>query len=54
MTSNYTLRMAEIAESDADRRLADEAEDALDRAAIKAAREEDDFIPWEEVKAQLG
>ena len=35
-------------------KLADEAEDARDRAAIKAAREEDDYIPWEEVKAELG
>ena len=35
-------------------KLAEDAEEALDRAALKRAREEDDYIPWEEVKAELG
>ena len=35
-------------------RLIEEAEDALDRAELALAREEDDYIPWEQVKADLG
>jgi len=26
----------------------------MDRAELQAARSEDDFVPWEEVKADLG
>jgi prevent-host-death family protein len=35
-------------------RLLDDAEDALDRAELHAAREDDDYVPWDEVKADLG
>lgn len=35
-------------------KLRDDAEDALDRAALALARDEDDYIPWEQVKADLG
>lgn len=28
--------------------------DALDRAELTIAREEDDYVPWEQVKAELG
>jgi len=34
--------------------LVERAEDIADRAELRAAREEDDFIPWEWVKAELG
>lgn len=30
------------------------AEDARDRAELLAARDEDDYVPWDEVKADLG
>lgn len=35
-------------------RLLQDAEDALDRAELAIAREEDDYVPWEQVKAELG
>jgi hypothetical protein len=31
-----------------------EAEDAVDRAALDIDREEQDYIPWEQVKTELG
>jgi prevent-host-death family protein len=34
--------------------LVEAADDALDRAELAAARAEDDYVPWEEVKADLG
>ena len=34
--------------------LVESAEDAVDRAELEAARLEDDYVPWEEVKADLG
>ncbi|MGH9245255.1 MAG: type II toxin-antitoxin system Phd/YefM family antitoxin [Acidimicrobiales bacterium] len=34
--------------------LVEAAEDALDRAELGAARAEDDYVPWDEVKAELG
>jgi len=30
------------------------AEDAADRAGLALARAEDDYVPWEDVKAELG
>ena len=30
------------------------AEDALDKAGLGAARAEDDYVPWEQAKADLG
>jgi prevent-host-death family protein len=35
-------------------KLVNDAEDALDRAELALARDEDDYIPWEQVKADLG
>jgi len=35
-------------------RLTSALEDALDRALLQMARDEDDFIPWEEAKRDLG
>ena len=35
-------------------RLVEESEDAADRAELHRAREEDDYIPWEQVKTDLG
>ena len=34
--------------------LVEAAEDAMDHAELDAARAEDDYVPWEEVKADLG
>lgn len=47
-------RVAVIVDADAYDALVEAAEDAADRAELRLAREEDDFVPWEEVKAQLG
>jgi antitoxin Phd len=47
-------RVAVILDPDAYERLLDEAEDAVDRAELRAAREDDDYVPWDEVKADLG
>lgn len=46
--------VAVILDADAYERLLEEAEDAVDRAELRAAREEDDYVPWDEVKADLG
>ena len=35
-------------------KLLNDAEDALDRVELAMARDEDDDIPWEQVKADLG
>lgn len=35
-------------------KLLDDAEDALDRAELALARDDDEYIPWEQVKADLG
>ncbi|HEX3542531.1 MAG TPA: type II toxin-antitoxin system Phd/YefM family antitoxin [Acidimicrobiales bacterium] len=34
--------------------LVEAAEDVMDRAELRAARAEEDYVPWEEVKADLG
>lgn len=47
-------RVAVIMDADAYDRIVDEAEDRADRAALAAARAEDDYVPWDEVKAELG
>lgn len=46
--------VAVIVDPDVYQRLLDAAEDALDRAELRAAREDDDYVPWDEVKADLG
>ncbi|MFZ5872120.1 MAG: type II toxin-antitoxin system Phd/YefM family antitoxin [Actinomycetota bacterium] len=47
-------RVAVILDPDAYERLVEEAEEAEDRAELRAAREDNDFIPWEDVKKDLG
>lgn len=47
-------RVAVILDPETYDKLFDEAEDAVDRAELHAAREENDYIPWDEVKAELG
>lgn len=46
-------RVAVILDSSDYERMIDELEDTIDRAELRAARE-DDYVPWEEVKADLG
>lgn len=47
-------RVAVILDADLYDQVIEEAEDALDRRELDAAREEDDYVPWDEVKADLG
>ncbi|HZI96268.1 MAG TPA: type II toxin-antitoxin system Phd/YefM family antitoxin [Actinomycetales bacterium] len=47
-------RVAVILDPETYDKLFDDAEDAVDRAELHAAREENDYIPWDEVKAELG
>lgn len=47
-------RVAVIVDADVFDRLVEDEEDRLDREALAAARAADDFVPWEEVKAELG
>lgn len=47
-------RVAVILHPDAYERLVEDAEDAIDRVELKAAREDDDYVPWDEVKVDLG
>lgn len=43
-----------ILDSDAFDRLVDIAEDVEDRRELATALADDDYVPWEEVKAALG
>ena len=47
-------RVAAVVDPEVMERLVEAAEDALDRAALHQAREDDDYVPWDEVKAELG
>ena len=47
-------RVAVIIDSDAFDGLVDAANDVVDRRELEAARADDDYIPWDEVKANLG
>ncbi len=47
-------RVAVILDSDTFDRLIDAADDIEDRRELAAARAEDDYVPWDEVKADLG
>lgn len=47
-------RVAVILDADLYDQVVEDAEDAIDRRELGAAREEDDYVPWEEVKADLG
>ncbi|MGH9229555.1 MAG: type II toxin-antitoxin system Phd/YefM family antitoxin [Acidimicrobiales bacterium] len=47
-------RIAVIVDADVYEQLVERVEDATDRAELRAARDEDDYVPWDEVKADLG
>jgi len=47
-------RVAVILEADAFDRLVDAADETQDRHDLEAARADDDYVPWDEVKAALG
>jgi prevent-host-death family protein len=47
-------RVAVIVGADVYDALVDAAEEVLDRSELDAARAEDDYIPWDEVKKDLG
>ena len=47
-------RVAVIIDSDAFDRLVEIADDVDDRRELEAARAEDDYVPWDDVKAMLG
>ena len=47
-------RVAVILDADAFDRLVDAADDLDDRRELEAARVDDDYVPWDEVKAALG
>ena len=47
-------RVAVIVDPDVFEQLVEQAEDLADRAELRAARAENDYVPWEEVKADLG
>jgi prevent-host-death family protein len=47
-------RVAVILDPEHYQRILDDLEDTTDRAELKAAREDDDYVPWEEVKTELG
>ena len=47
-------RVAVILDADAFDELVDAADDVDDRRELGAARAEDDYVPWGEVKAALG
>jgi prevent-host-death family protein len=47
-------RVAVVVDADAYDALVEEAEEALDRAELEVARIQDDYVPWDEVKADLG
>ena len=47
-------RVAALIDADVLERIIERVEDTLDRDALNAAREDGDYIPWDEVKAELG
>lgn len=47
-------RVAVLVDAEDYARMSELVEDALDRAELDAARTEDDYVPWEQVKADLG
>jgi prevent-host-death family protein len=47
-------RVAVIIDSDAFDRLVETADDIDDRRELDAARADDDYVPWDDVKAMLG
>lgn len=47
-------RVAVIVDPEVYERLLEAAEDAVDRSELRGAREDADYVPWDEVKAELG
>lgn len=47
-------RVAVLVDAEDFARMSDLVEDALDRAELESARLENDYVPWEQVKADLG
>ncbi len=47
-------RVAVIIDAEAYERIVEAAEDGTDRRELQAARDEDDYVPWDEVKVDLG
>jgi prevent-host-death family protein len=47
-------RVAVIVDADTYDRVVATAEDAIDLLEFEVARAEDDYVPWDEVKADLG
>jgi prevent-host-death family protein len=47
-------RVAVIVDAEVYERVVESAEDASDRHELQAARADDDYVPWDEVKADLG
>ena len=47
-------RVAVILDPETYEQLIEDAEDAMDRAELQAARADGDYVPWDEVKADLG
>lgn len=47
-------RVAVIVDADVYDRIVEAAEDAVDRRELEAARAENDYVPWDAVKADLG
>jgi prevent-host-death family protein len=44
-------RVVVIVDAEAYDSLVTSVEDAIDRAELRAARDDDDYVPWEDVKA---
>ncbi len=47
-------RVAVIIDAESYERVVETAEEATDRQELQAARDENDYVPWDEVKADLG
>lgn len=47
-------RVAVIIDAESYERVVETAEEATDRRELQAARDENDYVPWDEVKADLG
>ena len=52
--TKHGRRVAVILSSEAFDQLVDRADELDDRRELEAARAEDDYVPWDEVKAALG
>lgn len=52
--TKHGRRVAVILSSEAFDQLVDRADELDDRRELEASRAEDDYVPWDEVKAALG